>query len=87
MDAGDVMVRLRLRRAGIVVNHVAAMPAGARAQTFVVFLEGTLGQHGAAAETARRLPGVVRVGFSRRSRSIMYVTLARVPRPGAPPPL
>ena len=73
LRAHQVMVHLR--RCGVVVHLVARMPSPAEGnKTFVVFLEGNLGQAQLAKATVRRMPGVAGVTFSGLVPSIMYVT-------------
>jgi hypothetical protein len=71
LNPADVLVYLR--RCGVVVHHVAPMPAESQRPVLVVFLEGNLCQFDLASRAARRMPQVKAVSFSGHNRAIMYV--------------
>ena len=75
LDPNEVLVHLR--RCGVVTHHVAPMPATQQRSVLVVFLEGNLCQYDLAAESVRRMPGVLAVSFSGHNRAIMYVASSR----------
>jgi hypothetical protein len=79
-------VRAHLDESGVAVHHTARMPTPRDGrQVVVVFLDGERNQADLARDSAKRLPGVLKVVFSGYNRAVMYVIGAPV-HPATPEP-